>query len=75
MDEGFILSNKFRRAIFDELPSGETDIERIAKKHHIIRIVARKVADDFISGGILEKKSNRYFLTKEGEKLAANIRG
>lgn len=75
MDEGFILSNKFRRAIFDELASGETDIERIAKKHHIIRIVARKVADEFISGGILEKKSNRYFLTKEGEKLAATIRG
>ena len=75
MDEGFILSNKFRRAIFDELVSGETDIDRIAKKHHIIRNVARRVADDFISGGILEKKGNRYSLTKEGEKLAVNIRG
>ena len=75
MDEGFILSNKFRRVIFDGLVSGETDIDRIAKKHRIIRNVARRVADDFISGGILEKKGNRYFLTKEGEKLAANIRG
>jgi len=75
MDEGFILSNKFRRAIFDELASGETDIDRIAKKHHIIRNVARRVADDFINGGILEKKGNKYLLTKEGEKLAVNIRG
>jgi len=75
MDEGFILSNKFRRAIFDELASGETDINRIAKKHHIIINVARRVADDFINGGILEKKGNKYLLTKEGEKLAANIRG
>ena len=75
MDEGFILSNKFRRAIFDELASGETSIERIAKKHHIIRNVARRVADDFIGGGILEKKGNRYFLTQEGEKLAVSIRG
>jgi len=75
MDEGFILSNKFRRAIFDELASGETDIDRIAKKHHIIRNVARRVADDFISGGILEKKGNKYLLTKDGEKLAVNIRG
>jgi len=73
MDEGYILSNKYRRAIFDELVAGETDIERIAKKHRIILSVARKVADDFINGGILEKKGNKYFLTREGEKLAANI--
>ncbi len=75
MDEGYILSNKFRRAIFDELASGETSMERIAKKHHIIPNVALRVADDFINGGILEKKGNNYILTEEGEKLATNIRG
>jgi len=75
MDEGYILSNKFRRTIFDGIVSGETDIDRIAKKHRIIRNIARRVADDFISGGILEKKGNKYILTKEGEKLAENIRG
>jgi predicted transcriptional regulator len=74
MDEGFILSNKFRMAIFDEIASGETNIERIAKKHHIVLLVAKKVVNDFISGGILEKKGNKYILTKEGEKLATNIR-
>lgn len=74
IDEGFILSNKFRMAIFDELASGETDIWRIAKKHHIIRNVVRRVTEEFIKGGILEKKGNRYILTKEGEKLADNIR-
>ena len=75
MDEGYILSNKFRRTIFDGLASGETDIERIAKKHRIIRNVAFRVADDFISGGILEKKGNKYILTKEGKKIAENMRG
>jgi len=74
MEEGFILSNKFRRTIFDRLASGETDIDAIAKKHRIIPKVAKKVADDFISGGILEKKGNKYHLTKEGEKLAATIK-
>jgi len=74
MDEGFILSNKFRMAIFDEIASGETNIERIAKKHHIVLLVAKKVVNDFISGGILEKKGNKYILTKEGEKLATSIR-
>ena len=75
MDEGYILSNKFRRAIFDELASGEKNIDRIAKKQRIINVVAKKVVDDFINGGILEKKGNQYVLTKEGEKLADNIRG
>ena len=75
MDEGYILSNKFRRAIFDGLMSGETDIDRIAKKHRIIKSVARKIADDFIKGELLEKKGNKYLLTKEGEKIADNIKG
>ena len=73
MDEGFILSNKFRRVIFDGFASGETNIDRIAKKHRIIRNVARRVADDFINGGIVEKKGNRYVLTEEGKKLAVKI--
>jgi predicted transcriptional regulator len=73
MDEGYILSNKYRRAIFDGLASGETSIDRIAKKHRIIRNVAHRVAEDFISGGILEKKGNQYILTKEGKKLADSI--
>ena len=75
MDEGYILSNKFRRAIFDELASGETNIERIAKKHHIVHLVAKKVAEDFVNGGILEKKGNKYIFTEEGKKLVTTIRG
>jgi len=75
MDEGYILSNKFRRTIFDGLASGETNIDIIVKKHRLIRPVAMKVIDDFIKGGILEKKNNRYVLTEEGKKLAETIRG
>ena len=75
MDEGYILSNKYRRAIFDELASGESDINRIAKKHRIVSSIADKVIDDFVKSGILLKKDNRYVFTEEGEKLANNIRG
>ncbi|UCF50670.1 MAG: hypothetical protein JSU91_04095 [Thermoplasmatales archaeon] len=75
MDEGYILSNKFRRAIFDGFASGETNLIVITKKHRIILNVAKRIVDDFIKGGILEKKGNRYILTKEGEKLAKIIRG
>jgi predicted transcriptional regulator len=73
MDEGFILSNRFRRAIFDELAAGETDIKRIAKKHHIVTLVAQRVIDEFVTGGIVEKKGNVYVFTDEGKKLVETM--
>jgi len=73
MDEGYILSNKFRRVIFDGIATGETDINIIIKKQRIVPIVAKKIIDEFISVGIVEKKGSKYVLTKEGEKLAEKI--
>jgi predicted transcriptional regulator len=74
MDEGFILSNKFRKAVFHELAAGESDIELIAKKHHIIPKVAKSIVEELIKGNVVEKKERRYVLTKEGEKLAAKLK-
>jgi len=69
MDEGFILSNKYRRAIFDEFAAGEVNIRRIAKKHRIIQTVAQRVVDDFIKGGIVEKQGNeRLCLYQKGRE-------
>ena len=73
MDEGFILANKFRRVIFDELVSGETDIKRITKKNRMIPRVAQRIIDEFVSGGIVEKKGNMYVFTDEGKKLVETI--
>jgi len=73
MDEGFILANKFRRVIFDELAAGENDINRIAKKNRMIPRVAQRIIDEFITGGIVEKKGNRYMFTDEGKKLVEII--
>ena len=73
MDEGYILSNKYRRAIFDEFASGEKNIQRIAKKHRIIKTVVQRIVDDFIKGEILEKQGNSYILTKKGKKLVDSI--
>ncbi|KYK32786.1 MAG: hypothetical protein AYK22_06940 [Thermoplasmatales archaeon SG8-52-3] len=75
MEEGYILSNKFRRAIFDGFASGENDLNIIVKKHRIIFTVGKRIAEDLIKGGVLEKKGNKYILTKEGERLAKIIRG
>ena len=73
MDEGFILSNKFRRLIFDELVAGEADIRRIAKKNRIIPLVAQRVIDEFVTGGIVVKKGNSYVFSDEGNKLVERI--
>lgn len=73
MDEGFILANKFRRVIFDELVAGETDLGRIAKKNRLIPRVAQRIIDEFITGGIVEKKGNRFVFTDEGKKLVQTI--
>jgi predicted transcriptional regulator len=73
MDEGFILSNKYRRAVFDELAAGETDIRRIAKKHRIFQTIAERVINDFVKNGVVEKKNDGYVFTKEGEKLVQKI--
>jgi predicted transcriptional regulator len=73
MDEGYILANKFRRVIFDELVAGESDLRRIAKKNRIIPRVAQRTMDEFVAGGIVEKQGNRYVFTEEGKKLAETI--
>ena len=73
MDEGFILANKFRRVFFDELISGEVDIVNIAKKNRIIPRVAQRIIDEFVMGGIVEKKGNIYVFTDEGKKLVETI--
>jgi len=73
IDEGFILSNKYRRAVFEELASGEKNIVRIAKKHRIIKTVAQRVVDSFVEGGIVEKQGNNYVFTEDGEKLVESI--
>lgn len=73
MDEGFILSNKFRRIIFNELASGENNIEHIAKKNRIVKTIVKRVIDDFVNGGIIEKTGISYSLTKKGEKLIESV--
>ena len=73
MDEGYILSNKYRRAVFDELIAGEYNIKRIAKKHRMVPKIAIRVMDDFEQGGIVKRNGSRYELTEEGRKLAATL--
>ena len=73
MIEGFILSNKFRKIIFDAFASGETHIDRVIKKYRLIPSVAHRVVNEFLDEEILEKHENRYQLTAKGEKLKLSL--
>lgn len=73
-NEGFILENKNRKAVFQELASGETDPERIAKKHHLIERVVDQVLDDLVEEELAEEDGGGYELTDEGESLARELK-
>lgn len=73
-NEGFILENKNRKAVFQELASGETDPERIAKKHHLIERVVDQVLDDLVDEELVEQDGGGYELTDEGESLARELK-
>jgi predicted transcriptional regulator len=73
MDEGYILSNKFRVAVFEGFATGETNINTIAKKHRMIPNVARKIAEDLVKTGYLKKRDNKYMLTRDGKRVASKI--
>jgi len=73
MDEGYILSNKYRKIIFEAIATGETNIIFIAKKHRIIRTVANKIINDFEENKLIENKNNRITLTDKGQKLAETL--
>ncbi|MEF8879085.1 MAG: winged helix-turn-helix domain-containing protein [Candidatus Thermoplasmatota archaeon] len=72
-EEGYILSNKYRKSIFSSLASGEKNIDFIVKKHRIIKRVALNIVNDMIEKGLVEKKNNDLFLTEKGEKLSERI--
>lgn len=73
MDEGYILANKYRRAVFEELASGEGNIVRIAKKHRIILFIAKQVIQEFEREDIVKKQQGCYLFTKKGEHLRQSL--
>ncbi|MBU0497180.1 MAG: hypothetical protein KKG04_04410 [Candidatus Thermoplasmatota archaeon] len=73
MDEGYILSNKYRRAVFDELAAGEGNIQRIAKKHRLILTVVRRVIEEFEAAEIVKHHQGRYVFTEKGERLKQSM--
>ncbi len=75
MEEGFIISNKIRKAVFIEIAAGEKSITRISKKHHLIEHVVKNAIEELKRHGIIEEKNDGYVLTDYGKKLYGKLKG
>lgn len=77
MNEGFVVSDKNRRAVFVEVWSGETDIDRIVKKHRLIPQAATRALKELEEQGIVARshhKDGGVHLSEEGKRLAADLK-
>jgi Mn-dependent DtxR family transcriptional regulator len=67
-----VESHKFRRVVWQELVSGESDPERIAKKQHLVQRAVEKALDDLEEEGLVTADDGEYELTDEGEAYEAD---
>jgi predicted transcriptional regulator len=72
--EGFVISNKLRKAVFIEIATGENSIERITKKHHLLKKLVENAIADLTQGELVNKKNGEYGLTDHGKKIFAKIK-
>lgn len=66
-DDAFVESNKFRRQVWQELVSGETDPEQIAKRQRMVQQAVDRALEDLEDHGLVESTDDGYELTDEGE--------
>ena len=72
--EGFILANKFRKAVFVEVATGEHTPKMIAKKHHLVPQMMDSVIEGLKEKGVLAEKDGSLMLTELGKKVYADMR-
>lgn len=72
--EGFILANKFRKAVFVEVATGEHSPKVIAKKHHLVPQMVANAIGDLKDKDILTEEDGTMDLTEHGEKVYADMR-
>jgi predicted transcriptional regulator len=75
MDLQFVLKDKFRLAVIEDLSGGEQSIERITKKNHlpapaVDRAVRELMAEDIVGG-----PGSSLYLTDKGKEMLARIKG
>ena len=73
-EEGFILSNKHRKAVFQEIATGETSAKTIAKRHHLHHTMVENAINDLKETELITGHDNNLVLTSQGTKVFANLK-
>ena len=73
-EEGFILSNKHRKAVFQEIATGETSAKTIAKRHHLHHTMVENAINDLKEIKLITGHDNNLVLTSQGTKVFANLK-
>lgn len=73
-EEGFILSNKHRKAVFQEIAAGETSARTIAKKHRLHPAMVENAVSDLRQENLITGDSDSLALTEQGKKAFAGLK-
>ena len=73
-EEGFILSNKHRKAVFQEIATGEISAKTIAKKHHLHHTMVENAVRDLREIELVTGHDNNLVLTSQGTKVFADLK-
>jgi predicted transcriptional regulator len=74
MKEGFVVSGRFRKAVFSAIASGDSSIETIIKKERLQRPQAEGALKELVESGLVEDRDGKIALTEEGEKTLAALK-
>lgn len=75
MDLQFVLNDKFRLAVLEDLSNSEESVDRIAKKNHLPAPAVERAVRELEAEGIIGGPSSSLHLTDKGKEMLAEIRG
>ncbi len=75
MDLQFVLKDKFRLAVIEDLSNSEESMERIAKKNHLPAPGVERAVRELLAEGIIGGPDSSLYLTDKGKEMLAEIKG
>jgi len=74
MKEGFVVSNRIRKAVFSAVAGGNNTIEEISKKERLLPAQTQKSLKELMDNGLIEEKDGKIQLTEEGSKTVQTMK-
>lgn len=75
MDVQFIIKDKYRRAVLEDLSNGEQGADRIAKRNHLPSIGVDRAVRELRAEELVGGPEEDLYLTEQGKALLTELRG